>query len=233
MGRCRGGKRGSWLEQSWKSKEGREERMGNEERVREDESEIWKVLHEGFSFLICFMSSGCSLPDSLPPSLPLSFHLSDRQLLGDSLCCCSLRPESPDSTRAPQFLHLHPNMLLYFTPPPRPLSLVWKNLQFFTIDSNRKFKKVFCVGYMRTSVTSACNQSLFGLLHSLLAICLRLSCHRLVLFETSEELEWTSVDHLLDVGHSLLSTSSIIHVMQFVSLHVIVWLIDKTELDAV
>lgn len=34
--------------------------------------------------------------------------------------------------------------------------------------------------YMSTSVTSACNQSLFGLLHLLLATCLCSSCHRLL-----------------------------------------------------
>lgn len=111
------------------------------------------------------------------------------------------------------FLHLLSKYAFIFhsalSLPPQPLSLVWKNTQFCAIYSNfqKEVKKVFCVGYMRTSVTSACNQRLFGLLHLLLAMRLRLSCHRLELYETSEELEWTGVDHSLEIGHSLLSTS--------------------------
>lgn len=75
-------------------------------------------MDEGYSsyllYLLWLFTAGLS------PSLPPSFHLSDRQLLADSLCCCSLRPESPRFN--PPLLHLLPNMLLYFTSllSPRP-----------------------------------------------------------------------------------------------------------------
>lgn len=104
-------------------------------RMRERERERSEgVLDEGYSsyllYLLRLFTAGLS------PSLPPSFHLSDRQLLADSLCCCSLRPESPRFNPSPPFLHLLPNMLLYFTsllpPPPSPPtpSSAWKNLQF-------------------------------------------------------------------------------------------------------
>lgn len=51
-----------------------------------------RVLDEGFSsyllYLLRLFTAGLS------PSLPLSFHLLDRQLLADSVCCYSLCPES-------------------------------------------------------------------------------------------------------------------------------------------
>lgn len=148
-----------------------------------------RVLDEGFSsyllYLLRLFTAGLS------PSLPPSFNLSDRQLLADSLCCCSLYPESPWFNPSPPFLHLLPNMLLHFTsllsPPDPVISL--ESSEFSAIySSGQKVKKV--LRYMRTSVTSACNQSLFGLLPSLLAMCLCLSCHRLELNHSWEETEW-------------------------------------------
>ena len=80
----------------------------NEERDRKDEQEVRKgVFGLGLLFLsaLSLLVVHCR---TLSPSLLPSFHLSDRQLLADSLSV-------PDSTQAPRFLRLLPNMLLYFT----------------------------------------------------------------------------------------------------------------------
>lgn len=144
------------------------------------------------SLLICFISSGCPLPDSPPPFLPPSICQTDSCWPTPSVVVRSVQ-SLPDSTSSPQFLHLLPNMLLYYftsllsSPTSRPRHPPGRTSAIYS--GGQKVKKVVRVGYMRTSVTSACNQSLFGLLHLLLAMCLCLSCRRLELNDTSEDPE--------------------------------------------
>lgn len=86
----------------------------------------------GASLLICFISSGCSLPDSLslPSTLLLPICQTDSCWLTPSVVVHSV----PDSTQAPPFLCLLPNMLLYFT---SLLSLPSSSLQFTRSESYR------------------------------------------------------------------------------------------------
>lgn len=65
----------------------------NEERDRKDEQEVREgFLDRGFSSYLLYLFWLFTAGLSLPPFYPPSTHLSDRQLLADSLCCCALRP---------------------------------------------------------------------------------------------------------------------------------------------
>lgn len=142
----------------------------NEERNRKDE----RAVLEGFGRGLLFLSAlsppvvhcrTLSLPSSLLPSV--------RQTAAGRLRLLLFTPSSlPDSTRALSS-SIAFQICFYISLPPPTLSSAWKNLQFSAICSGgQKVKEVLRVGYMRTSVTSARNQSLFGPLHLLLAMCL-------------------------------------------------------------
>lgn len=176
----------------------KEDRMGNGERDRKDEKGALEVSDEGF-FSLSALSPPVVHCRTLPP-YPPSSHLSDRQLLADSFCCCSLRPHSPRFSPSPRFLHFLFQICFYasrLSSRPWPLSSVWKNMTF------PRVKKGPPPGYMRTSVTSACNQSLFGLLRSLLAMRLCLPPIQTV----SRIRSSARADHLLELGRALLSAS--------------------------
>lgn len=194
--------------------EGEEKRYWNDssQNVRKWQKKGWILKKEtgrmregfgwGFLLLICFISSGCSLPVSLPSSLLPSV----RQTAFGQLSLLLFTPSRVSLIQPDPSVPLSPSkyaLIFHFSPlPPDPRhqpGRIRSSLQF----TDRRLKR----GHMRTSVTSAFSQSLFGLLNLLLVMCLCLTWHRAKLCDTSEEPEWVRAvysnywDDLFKLGH--------------------------------
>lgn len=105
----------------------------NEERDRKDEQEVREgFLDRGFSSYLLYLFWLFTAGLCLPPFYPPSTHLSDRQLLADSLCCCALRPWFNPSPSVP----LSPSKyaFIFHFPPLSPL-------EFSAIHPVRKLQR--------------------------------------------------------------------------------------------